>query len=295
MAKKLHFMLTSERGKTFSLSITTRTIKSISLVMALVLTGCVAGWGLSVENVALRARTMALKHELTGIKEKNRGILAKAARQELEQKALLDTALAELKQRSEVIESILSAVGVDVEISESRSNAGGPYTRQPEDSFENLTFKVDHYLETIQSVPLGSPVAGVVSSLFGKRQDPINGQAAFHSGVDIRNERGTRVKATADGVVVQRGYTRGHGNFVVVDHGNHFATRYLHLQKSLVKVGEVVKRGQAIALLGNTGRSTGPHLHYEINYQERALNPLKFMHIASVMNERGVSREKAAH
>jgi len=295
MAKKLHFMWTTERGKTRSLSITIRTIKSLSLLTTLLLAGCLGGWWFSAEHVALRTRTMALKDELAGLREQNRTILAAATRQEQEQKALLDTALAELQQRSEVIESILSAVGVEVEIRESRRNAGGPYASQPADSYEHLTFKVDHYLETIQSMPLGSPVAGSVTSLFGRRLDPINGRTAYHSGVDIRNTVGTAIKATAGGVVVNKGYTSGHGNFLVVDHGSQFETRYLHLQKSLVKTGDTVRRGQIIALMGNTGRSTGPHLHYEINYRQRALDPLKFMRIASYIKGGGAESGKAVH
>lgn len=286
MTKKLHFIVTSERGETRTFTLTSRAIKSVLGGAALVVLASAIGWGLSLENVALRARTMAAKSELATVQQQNQAILAKATRQEREQKALLDTALSELRQRTQTIESILSTVGVGVEVKESRANAGGPYRRLADDSIENLTFKVDHYLKTVQSLPLGSPVGGTVSSLFGRRIDPMNGMAAFHEGVDIRNERGTKVKAPASGVVIQSAFDHGHGNFLLLDHGNHFRTRYLHLQKSLVRVGETVKRGEAIALVGNTGRSTGPHLHYEVSYRDRPLDPLKFMRIASYMKER---------
>lgn len=287
MAKKLHFIVTSERGETKTFTLTTRTIKSVLAGVAAVVCVSAIGWGLSMENVALRARTMAAKSELASVQGQNQAILANAARQEREQKALLDTALNELRQRTQTIESILSTVGVGVEVKESRANAGGPYRRLSDDSIENLTFKVDHYLKTVQSLPLGSPVGGTVSSVFGRRIDPMNGLAAFHEGVDIRNERGTKVKAPAAGRVIQCGYDGGHGNFILIDHGNHFRTRYLHLQKSLVQPGESVKRGEAIGLVGNTGRSTGAHLHYEVSYRDRPLDPLKFMRIASYMKERG--------
>ncbi|HSR35921.1 MAG TPA: peptidoglycan DD-metalloendopeptidase family protein [Desulfurivibrionaceae bacterium] len=286
MAKKLHFMVTSERGETKTFTLTTRTIKGILAGIGLVVVGSTIGWGLSAENVSLRARTLAARSELASVQQQNQEILAKAARQEREQKALLDTALNELRQRTQTIESILSTVGVGVEIKESRANAGGPYRRLPDDSIENLTFKVDHYLKTVQSLPLGSPVGGAVSSVFGRRIDPVNGLAAFHEGVDIRNERGTKVKAPAAGRVIQCGFDGGHGNFILLDHGNHFRTRYFHLQKSLVRPGDSVKRGEAIGLVGNTGRSTGPHLHYEVSYRDRPLDPLKFMRIASYMKER---------
>ena len=154
----------------------------------------------------------------------------------------------------------------------------------PSDSFENLTFKVDHYLDTIQSVPLGPPVPGTITSKFGKRIDPINKRMAFHSGIDIRNRRGTKIAAPADGKVVSRGYTRGYGNFLEIDHGGGFHTRYLHMKKSLVKRGEQVKRGQDIGLVGNTGRSTGPHLHYEIKYKDKAIDPIKFVRVAKYLS-----------
>ena len=289
MAKKLHFIVTSERGETRTFTLTTRTIRGIFSGVAVVTLVSAFGWGLSVENVTLRARTLAATSELAMVQQQKQAILANTARQEREQKVLLDTALSELRQRTQTIESILSTVGVGVEIKESRANAGGPYRRLPDDSIENLTFKVDHYLKTVQSLPLGSPVGGAVSSLFGRRIDPMNGLVAFHEGVDIRNERGTRVKAPAAGRVIQSAYDNGHGNFVLLDHGNHFRTRYLHLQKSLVRPGDAVKRGETIGLVGNTGRSTGAHLHYEVSYRDRPLDPLKFMRIASYMKGRGHS------
>lgn len=286
MARKLHFIVTSERGETRTFTLTTRTIKSILSGVALVVLGSAVGWGLSVENVALRAGALAARGELAAVQRQNQAILANAARQEREQKALLDTALSELRQRSQTIESILSTVGVSVNVKESRANAGGPYRSLDDGSIENLTFKVDHYLKTVQSLPLGAPVGGTVSSLFGRRIDPMNGLAAFHEGVDIRDARGTRVKAPAAGTVIQSTFDGGYGNFIVLDHGNHFRTRYLHLQKSLVRPGDSVKRGEVIGLVGNTGRSTGAHLHYEVSYRDRPLDPLKFMRIASYMKER---------
>lgn len=287
MAEKLHFIVTSERGETRTFTLTRRTIKQVLVGVVVAVVGSVIGWGLSAENLTLRARSATAQSEVTALQQQNQAILAKAAQQEREQKALLDTALGELRQRTQAIESILSTVGVGVEIKESRANAGGPYRRLPNDSIENLTFKVDHYLKTVQSLPLGSPVmGGTVSSLFGRRIDPMNGLAAFHEGVDIREALGTKVRAPADGVVVQNSFDGGHGNFILLDHGNHFRTRYLHLQKSLVRPGETVKRGEVIGLVGNTGRSTGPHLHYEVSYRDHLLDPLKFMRIASYLKER---------
>ncbi len=280
--KKLHLIITSEHGKTRAFSFAKQRLVTIGWAVTALFMGSFLGWGFAGENVALRLQNGIYKRELAEVRDEHRQVLAQSAHQEKEQKALLESALSELRQRSEVIESILSTVGVDIEVRESRSNAGGPYASLPSDNYEDLTFKVDHYLDTIQSVPLGSPVPGTISSPFGRRIDPINNRAAFHDGVDIRNQLGTKVKAPAAGVV-SRGYTVGYGNYLVIDHGNEFETRYYHLHKILVPEGAQVKRGQVIAQLGNTGRSTGAHLHYTMKYKGKAVNPYRFMQIASLM------------
>jgi len=290
MGKNIHILLTSDHGKTRGFSVPRRTVKLCMAFAVTLLLGSTVGMGLSVENIVLRNATARLARELAAVKAENQAILAEAARQEKEQKALLATALTELRQRSEVIESILDTVGVDIAIKESTSNAGGPYTDLNDESYEDLTFKVDHYLETIQSVPLGPPVKGTISSRFGRRVDPINKRPAFHDGVDIRSDLGSKITSPAAGQVVESGYTRGYGNYLVIDHGAGFVTRYLHLKKKLVKRGDTVKRGQAIGLVGNTGRSTGPHLHYAIRYRGKPINPLKFMRVATYVNRAGASR-----
>lgn len=275
-------MITSERGKTRSFAIARKSVKTILCLSLALMLVSLTGINFSSENVFLKIKVAGLQRDLTETRELNKSIKEQAARKEQEQQAMLKHALGELNQRSQVIESILSAVGVDIVIKEDKQrNVGGPYTSLPSDSYENLTFKVDHYLETLQSVPLGPPVPGTITSKYGRRIDPINRKIAFHDGVDIRSKRGTKIIAPAEGKVVSRGYTRGYGNFLEIDHGNSFRTRYLHMKKSLVKRGAQVKRGQVIGLLGNTGRSTGPHLHYEIKYRDKSLNPLKFMTVAN--------------
>lgn len=281
MDNKLHFIITSERGKTRSFSASKTKVKTFCIVSLVMFVVSVVGINSSYENVSLRVKVAGLQGDLERNRTLTENIQARAAKQEEEHKIYLQHALKELDQRSQVIESILDTVGVDIQIKEeSDNNVGGPYTSLPSDSFENLTFKVDHYLDAIQSVPLGPPVQGTVTSKFGRRVDPINRRTAFHSGIDIRNKRGTEIVAPADGKVVARGYTRGYGNFLEIDHGNTFITRYLHMKKSLVKRGEEVKRGQVIGLVGNTGRSTGPHLHYEIKYKDKSIDPIKFIQIA---------------
>ena len=101
--------------------------------------------------------------------------------------------------------------------------------------------------------------------------------------MDIRGQAGSDVKATANGIVKKQSYDKGNGRYILVDHGNGFSTKYAHLKKSLVQKGDSVERGQVIALVGSTGRSTGPHVHYEIHYDGKILNPTRFVRIAKYL------------
>ncbi len=124
--------------------------------------------------------------------------------------------------------------------------------------------------------PTGRPVKkGWISSGFGPRNDPINGKRAFHEGIDFAGRRGSDVMAAAAGVVVWSGSRWGFGNTVEINHGNGYSTLYAHNEKNLVKVGETVKKGQVIALLGSSGRSSGPHVHFEVRRNGQAVNPIK--------------------
>ena len=284
METKLHFMVTSERGMTRSFYIKKKTVWILSLVLgALVLVSGV-GWWATVENVALRAKKAVIKQELAKVQESHRQVLAVAVDQEEQQRMLLDNALDELRQRSEIIESILSAVGIDLAAGEGPSNTGGPYISLGDESYQGLTLKVDHYLDFIKSVPLGTPVPGTLTSPFGRRSDPFHGRPAMHDGLDIHNRVGTRIKAPAAGLVTASNYNRANGHYLVIYHGNDFQTRYLHLQKRLVQAGDRVERGQVIAQLGNTGRSTGPHLHYTILHNDKPIDPYPFVRVADVLD-----------
>lgn len=128
-----------------------------------------------------------------------------------------------------------------------------------------------------KTIPTTLPImSGYYSSNYGHRIDPINGRSAFHTGVDLIAPPGTAVMAAAGGVVAQVGSIAEYGTIVDVDHDNGLTTRYAHLSKSLVKVGDVVMKGQKIALVGSTGRVTGPHLHFEVREKGIPLNPNKF-------------------
>ncbi|MBA3593184.1 MAG: M23 family metallopeptidase [Pseudomonadota bacterium] len=127
-------------------------------------------------------------------------------------------------------------------------------------------------------VPTQQPVqAGVLGSAFGWRIDPLNGRSALHTGLDFPADPGTPILAAAGGVVVTQEYHSAYGNMVEVDHGNDLVTRYAHASRVLVKKGDLVKRGQKVAEVGTTGRSTGPHLHFEVLVQGVYQDPQKFL------------------
>jgi murein DD-endopeptidase MepM/ murein hydrolase activator NlpD len=126
-------------------------------------------------------------------------------------------------------------------------------------------------------VPTQQPVAGILGSSFGWRIDPLNGRSALHTGLDFPAEPGTAILAAAGGVVVTQEYHAAYGNMVEVDHGNDLVTRYAHASRVLVKKGDLVRRGQKIAEVGTTGRSTGPHLHFEVLVQGVYQDPQKFL------------------
>jgi murein DD-endopeptidase MepM/ murein hydrolase activator NlpD len=126
--------------------------------------------------------------------------------------------------------------------------------------------------------PEGRPVtAGYISSRFGNRNDPFTGRRAFHKGVDFAGRAGADVVAVASGVVVWSGPRYGYGELVEVNHGNGYVTRYAHNADNLVVVGETVKRGEVIARMGDTGRATGPNLHFEVLRNGQAVDPLTYI------------------
>lgn len=129
-----------------------------------------------------------------------------------------------------------------------------------------------------QIVPGGRPVeSGYISSLYGQRTDPFHGKEANHPGLDFAGAPGTQVLAVADGIVSHAGTDGGYGRSIEITHGNGYVTRYAHNAKLLVEPGQTVKRGDPIALMGSTGRSTGTHLHFEVMRDGQRVNPLSFV------------------
>ena len=145
------------------------------------------------------------------------------------------------------------------------------------ESFESLFKYLKDQQNLLASTPAVRPSRGWTTSRFGYRTSPFTGRREFHKGYDIANRPGTPIIATADGVVSFTGPKGFLGNLIVVDHGHGMVSRYGHCSKILSKRGAIVKRGDTIALMGNTGRSTGPHLHYEVHLNGIPVNPEKYI------------------
>jgi murein DD-endopeptidase MepM/ murein hydrolase activator NlpD len=157
------------------------------------------------------------------------------------------------------------------------------------DSTEQSVELRDSQLSALESVilarklsddihPEGRPVhQGFISSYFGQRQDPFTGEEAIHKGVDFAGNLGDEVVAVAAGVVTWAGLRPGYGKLVEISHGNGITTRYAHNERALVKIGDTVTRGEPIALMGSSGRSTGPHVHFEVLRNGRQVDPLSFI------------------
>ena len=123
------------------------------------------------------------------------------------------------------------------------------------------------------------PVVGSITSSFGERQDPFNGEGAFHTGIDIATSYGAAVRAPADGVVIKDSFGNGYGREIIIDHGNGIETLFGHLSGFAVTDGQHVTRGQVIGYVGSSGRSTGPHLHYEVRIRDTPVNPHKYLRL----------------
>lgn len=152
---------------------------------------------------------------------------------------------------------------------------------QQQNEFESLLKSLEDQHNLLASTPAIRPISlgekFWVTSKFGFRQSPFTGQREFHQGWDISTREGTPIMATADGVVIFAGRKGLLGNTVIIDHGHGMITRYAHCQKLLKKRGEKVKRWEPIALVGNSGRSTGPHVHYEVRLNGIPVNPFKYI------------------
>jgi len=199
------------------------------------------------------------------------------------------SALKELRSnaisKTKKIARILKNIGVSLP-GEPTENIGGPLVElgNQEDFATQITAldaalaNLNKTRKTVSKLPVGNPLPGQsTSSRFGRRVDPFERRAALHSGIDLRAPRGMPVRATGDGKVVKAGRNGGYGLMVEVVHGNGLITRYAHMSKVLVKVGQRIKAGVTVGKVGSTGRSTGPHLHYEVRYRGKPQNPARYV------------------
>lgn len=209
------------------------------------------------------------------------------------QMAALSSVEESMESRMRRMRGVIADLGLNMaklEAATPRSGVGGPFVpvKLPADAgtFErqlhriNVTrIHVERLNRTLALVPYRKPVIGAVefSSGFGVRSDPFLGRPAMHTGLDFRAAMGDPVRATANGKVVTSGWQGGYGRMVEIDHGNGLSTRYGHMSEIHVKVGDHIRIGQVIGAVGSTGRSTGPHLHYETRIDGDPVDPQKFL------------------
>jgi murein DD-endopeptidase MepM/ murein hydrolase activator NlpD len=198
-----------------------------------------------------------------------------------------------LESKVRRMRGVITDLGLDMaqlEAAAPRAPMGGPFVpvklSADASSFDRELYRInitraqaDKLTRTLAQVPYRKPVIGEVefTSGFGIRSDPFLGRPAMHTGLDFRAQMGDPVRATANGKVVNSGWSGGYGRMVEIDHGNGLSTRYGHLSQIDVKVGDIIKIGQVIGEVGSTGRSTGPHLHYETRIDGEAVDPQKFL------------------
>ena len=207
-----------------------------------------------------------------------------------DQVSFLEAIASHAVDRSDRIAAALKEVGRPIPKAARTADAvGGPFVPMPSDvdpgTFRDGVAVVRAQLQrfetlrkTANGLPLMAPMSrGSITSRFGMRTDPFRRKPAMHTGIDFRAPSGEPAKATAPGKVVSAGYNRGYGYMVEIDHGGGLTTRFAHLSKIVATKGQTVARGEVIGRTGSTGRSTGPHLHYEIRTNGRAIDPMTFI------------------
>ena len=200
----------------------------------------------------------------------------------------LDALAVAAEKQIDTISAAIRPLGVSVEISDEngrKSAIGGPYVPYFSTNFSGRVNRAKRALSTLENIkvaaqrlPIQRPVKSVtVSSHFGPRVDPFLGRIAMHTGMDFKAAYGTRVYATAPGTIVHAGWKGGYGKLVSIRHKNGLVTRYAHLSRMHVTKGDHVAAGDVIGSIGSTGRSTGPHLHYEVRVGKDAIDPAAFV------------------
>jgi len=220
-----------------------------------------------------RNENARLKTEITALKEEKEDTIQKLAK------------------RIKIIDSLMKKVGVNVpSVDEGEGGLAIPIDElfnTDDIDLSSVIPGLDYIIHNLRTTPLGYPTTGRITSGFGLRRNPVTGRIEFHLGIDIANRWGTPVRAPADGKVIKAGWCGLMGKCIVIKHNSDFSTRYGHLAKLLVRKGDFVERGQIVGMMGNSGRSTGPHLHYTIKYKTKIVNPISYVEVSLDDKEKG--------
>ncbi|MCF6368631.1 M23 family metallopeptidase [Rhizobium halophilum] len=197
-------------------------------------------------------------------------------------------------EKADAIAGIMKRTGVDVDTIVGQENGlGGPFV-EPDlgnafdeslDTLDAALTRLEAMRETVRALPYGSPAPGQpITSRYGNRMDPFLGRLALHAGIDFSARIGDAVTSTGAGTVITAGFAGGYGNLVEIDHGHGITTRYGHLSRILVAEGDQVEAGAVIGRAGSTGRSTGPHVHYEVRRDNKTVDPVHFLNAGMKLN-----------
>ncbi|MDY0185240.1 MAG: peptidoglycan DD-metalloendopeptidase family protein [Desulfuromonadaceae bacterium] len=285
MPRKIHFIISGAEGRSRALSVKTSRLKLYSAlcILMLVCLSITAGFGLHsiLQNKKMQQNLSQARHELGILQQQGYLMLTELQTLRQQKAELFRHEVAKLRERSTQIEEILTQVGVEVATSASEippetdlnSNLGGPYYPLPLNEPESLMDFAGEMINLATGIPLGEPVSGWISSGYGARTDPFNQRRAFHYGIDIANQIGTPIMATAAGEVIFAGTNGGYGKMVKIKHPDDYTSIFGHLKNFKVRTGDMVERGAIIGTMGNSGRSTGSHLHYEVRLNDKPINP----------------------
>lgn len=229
---------------------------------------------LKAEQLALsNAKNQQLQQEIVQLQNENNQSLATR-----------ENALRQAETTLEQLNRYLKSRGVPVK----KISLGQAHSENSSASFmtvnqmKEFSINTENLLRTVRKVPLGRPHPGRVSSPFGLRVDPVGKKHyKLHAGMDFKGPVGDRIRATADGIVAFAGKMNGYGNVVRILHGYGYETRYAHLSKVAVHVGQRISAGEQVGKLGSTGHSTGPHLHYEVRLANQPINPAGFLSLTA--------------
>jgi murein DD-endopeptidase MepM/ murein hydrolase activator NlpD len=275
------------KAKFFKFSFSTRTLVVAGLCCGVALTLSILAISYTGSAVSQRAEVSRLRTENQQLSEVNRRLAQTIS----DVQGRLD----EFEERTSRL-ALAAGMETDAVGLADRSEpgnpvgSGGPYDRLPgspatlelqgdwiSTQLELVENRLVQQDLTFSSTPTIAPVLGLLTDGYGRRKDPFTGRRAFHRGLDISARRGTPVLSPADGIVVFTGRHGGLGKTVRVSHGFGYTTLYGHLDKVSVSLGDELSRGDEIGLLGNSGRSTGPHLHYEVHVDGRSVDPLYYI------------------